>query len=274
MAEDVIGPAGTSLAGVAAVYRAVGFRSDLVDDLHLVRRLSGEVFVAVVDGRVVGASSCLAFHGSGWIGGVAVLPELARRGIGERLTREAMAALDRRGTATILLHATQMARPLYERMGFRADEDYVEMRGGRPDDRAVELSGLRRGRAADLDQVLDLDLLATGENRSTLVRALWPGSGVVVDDGRVRGFALRQSPTSLGAVIAADDAVGEGLVRASLATATGEQRAAFPASQLQAQRILERLGFERRSRVTRMHLGRPLVHHSEQQFSAFNLYWG
>jgi GNAT superfamily N-acetyltransferase len=191
----------SGLGGVASVYRSVGFRPDLVDDLELVIRLGGGVITANLDGQVVGSSSYLPFGRTGWIGGVAVRLEHTRRGLGERLTEAAWAELRVAGASTVLLHATPMARPLYARMGFAAAEEYVELRGSLP---IGWPPGVRPGTAADLDAVLDLDRVATGEDRGGLIRALWPRGGIVVDGppgGGMRGYRLQQSPDAVGAVV-------------------------------------------------------------------------
>jgi predicted N-acetyltransferase YhbS len=276
VATCVIEPAGPSLAGVAGVYAAVGFRDDLVDDLRTVRDLGGDVFVALVDGRVVGASSFLPFTGSGWIGGVAVLPTEARRGIGQELTEAATAALRGTGIETALLHATAMARPLYERMGFRADGELVELRGV-PTPGLDERAGageLRAGRAGDLEPVLRLDRAVTGEDRSRLFQGRWPAGGSVVDDGTVRGFSLRGSGGSAGVVIAADADAGHALVAASLATGAGQQRIGLPVEQSDLRRLLEGHGLREHVTVTRMQLGPAVAHRPDRLFSVFNLYWG
>ena len=272
----VIEPAGPSLAGVAAVYAAVGFRDDLVDDLRIVREMGGDVFVAVLDGRVVGASSFLPFTTSGWIGGVAVLPGEARRGIGQELTQAAKAALGGVGVESALLHATAMARPLYQRMGFRADGELVEMRGASEPvrDGNAAVAGLRAGRPGDLADVLRMDRAVTGEDRRRLFEGRWPSGGSVVDDGSVRGFSLRGSRGSAGVVIASDADTGQALVTASLATAEGQQRIGLPVEQSTLRRLLEQYGFREHLRVTRMRLGPAVQHRPDRLFSVFNLYWG
>lgn len=274
-----IEPAGDDLHAVARIYDAVGFRPDLVDDLDFLRGLGGEVFVARRAGTVVGASSCIAFSGTGWIGGVAVAAEHGRRGLGTELTDTALRALKAGGVTTALLHATEMARPLYERMGFVPEGEFAELHG-RPVPRpaAPTTPGLRAGTGADLAAVLDLDRRATGEDRGRLLRALWPRGGLVHDDGgRVRGFLLRQGGSAVGAVIADPDA-GLGLlaaaVSASDAQAAGDLRVPLPVTHTGARELLLRQGFREAFRTTRMHRGPAPAWHADRIFSAFNLYWG
>ncbi len=263
----------SSLVPVASVYRSVGFRPDLVDDLELVRRLGGGVITANLDDQVVGASSYLPFGRTGWIGGVAVRLEHTRRGLGERLTDAAWAELRGAGARTVLLHATPMARPLYARMGFVATEEYVELRGSLPPGWP---SGVRLGTVADLDAVLDLDRVATGEDRGGLIRALWPRGGAVVDGqpgGGVRGYRLQQSPDAVGAVVATDRRTAE-LLLSGAAEATGELRVGLPDRHTDTLATLAGCGFHRTSGVTRMHSGPALDDRPDWVCATFNLYWG
>jgi ribosomal protein S18 acetylase RimI-like enzyme len=99
------------------------------------RRMSeGEAafFVATVAGAIVGTAGALLSDGypvaitqvkQGYIFGVRVAPEHRRRGIAERLTREAIAFLRRSDCKTIRLHASRFGRATYERLGFVATNE-------------------------------------------------------------------------------------------------------------------------------------------------------
>jgi GNAT superfamily N-acetyltransferase len=78
-----------------------------------------ELFVGRVDGEPVASS--LAFTGGGAVGlyGVATAPAHRGRGYGSALT---LAGIDwgaSRGEGTAILHASEMGRPVYKRLGFR-----------------------------------------------------------------------------------------------------------------------------------------------------------
>jgi GNAT superfamily N-acetyltransferase len=136
--------------------------------------LAGEVFVAARDGELLGASGCASFGASGWIGAVAVVPEARRAGLGHALTDAALTWLRDSGMATIHLHATEMGRPIYERLGFVAEGTCVSLGGSRR--RPRRFPGVRPARPGDLAAALALDREATGEDRTGLLAALWPQS--------------------------------------------------------------------------------------------------
>jgi GNAT superfamily N-acetyltransferase len=134
--------------------------------------LAGEVFVAVRDGELLGASGCASFGASGWIGAVAVVPEARRAGFGQALTEAAVTWLRGSGVATIHLYATEMGRSIYQRLGFVAEGTCVSLGGSRR--RPRRSPGVRAARPGDLAAALALDREATGEDRTGLLTALWP----------------------------------------------------------------------------------------------------
>jgi GNAT superfamily N-acetyltransferase len=270
----VIQAAGPDLAGVRSLYREVGFRDDLVEDLHFLRRIGGDVFVATRDDAVVGASSCLPFGRTAWIGGVAVAPDARRQGLGERLTAVALDALLAGGAATVLLHATPMARSLYERLGFERDDQVIEFTGPGLHDPGRPCPDVRPGRSADLDAVLALDEMATGEDRRRMLVPLWDGSSRVVHDGALRGFHIPQLASAAGEVVASGPEAGRALLGAALARPSRALRVAVPERASESLRLLTSKGYQATSRTTRMHRGPSVRRLEGLTYSAFNMFWG
>ena len=90
----------------------------------------GDVLVADNgDGAAAGAVCCVSFGATGWIGALGVAPEARRHGLGRALTEAAIARLHERGAGTVLLFATDMGRPLYERLGFVIEGAATAWRG-------------------------------------------------------------------------------------------------------------------------------------------------
>jgi GNAT superfamily N-acetyltransferase len=249
------------------------------------RRLGGAAFVADAGGQLVGASAAVAFGASGWIGGVAVLPEWRRGGLGRALTAEAVRWLDDAGTGTVSLHATALGRPVYERLGFIADGRWLRlttaaMAATRPPAR------VRAGRPEDLDAVLVLDRVATGTDRSRLLRAVW-GSGclVAVDDGGlVCGFHAPKTPSpdghrgwrpagEPGATVAAGARAGAALL-AAWQRPGGRASVVLPEANVAGRGALQALGYRVTAATVMMRRGPARVSLPERIFGGFNLFWG
>src|SRR6266516_268905 len=168
---------------IAEVYERASFNPRLAAVDRFARAsLGGGVFVAERDGDLVGVSGCAHFGATGWVGGVAVVPEARRAGLGRALTEAAIAWLQERGAGTIQLYATDLGRPVYERLGFVAEGACVTLGG--PWQPGWRPAGVRAARADDLQPALAVDRDATGEDRAALIE---------VTGGRLNGPDLSLS---------------------------------------------------------------------------------
>jgi ribosomal protein S18 acetylase RimI-like enzyme len=233
----------------------------------------GDVLVAENgEGGAAGAVCCVSFGATGWIGALGVAPEARRHGFGRALTEAAIDRLRERGAGTVLLFATDMGRPLYERLGFVIEGAATAWRGNAGT--ATSALQVRRLCEDDRDAVVALDRAATGEDRSNLLRALHPLSGVAAErDGALVGWAAK-APYGAGvAICGADDEAGIVL----MATAAGGPAPAtlvVPDANAAATANLRRWGFRAANAGERMRLGPPVAWHPERQFGLFNLFWG
>jgi ribosomal protein S18 acetylase RimI-like enzyme len=283
--RPAIRPAGPGdLARLGPLYEQSGFGARLAGVVGFARaRLDGEVVVAEAGGELVGVAAGAVFRapggsggsgGTGWVGGVAVVPAHRRVGLGGALTEAIVEFLEGRGVATVLLHATALGRPVYERLGFVPETAYVTLSGPTLA-RASTGATVRAGRAADLAAVLALDRAATGEDRRRLLSALWPTGGLVAAvDGRVLGYHLASPWRPGGATIAADAGTGLALLDAVRVAPGDEVAISVPAANAAAVGWLESAGFQERYRTIRMHRGPRVAWDPAALFAAHNLFWG
>lgn len=83
-------------------------------------------FLLYADGKAVAGGSASFVEGVSYIGWMATLPEYRGRGFAEALLRHMDAFMrPRYGVKETVLHATEMGRPVYERMGFRAVDEFA-----------------------------------------------------------------------------------------------------------------------------------------------------
>ena len=118
-----------ALAGLfAAVYEGYWFPIQL--DAAAFRRMARTLDldldaspVACADGREVGLAVLGVRAEEDWVGGMGVLPERRRAGIGERLLRDLLERAQAKGIRRVTLEVLEQnepARLLYERVGFAA----------------------------------------------------------------------------------------------------------------------------------------------------------
>jgi GNAT superfamily N-acetyltransferase len=263
------------LAWLGPLYEQSGFGARLAGVVGFARaRLDGEVVVAEAGGELVGVAAGAVFTGTGWVGGVAVVPGHRRAGLGGALTEAIVEFLEGRGVTTVLLHATALGRPVYERLGFVPEAAYLTLTGPTRPPSPGDPS-LRAGRQSDLETVLALDLAATGEDRRRLLTALWPTGGLVAaGDGRLLGYHLASPWRSGGAVIATDPEAGVVLLDAVRVAPGDEVGISVPAANTPAVQSLESAGFSERYRTVRMHRGPRVPWNPAALFGAHNLFWG
>jgi GNAT superfamily N-acetyltransferase len=264
------------LARLGPLYEAAGFGARLAGVVGFAKaRLDGEVVVAEAGGALAGVAAGAVFAGTGWVGGVAVLPAHRRAGLGGALTAAIVGFLEDRGATTVLLHATALGRPVYQRLGFVAETDYLTLTGPSLP-RPGPPRRVRPGRAEDLEAVLALDRAATGEDRRRLLAALWPAGGLVAGDGQgpLGGYHLASPWRSGGAVVAADPEAGLALLAAVRAGHGDEVAISLPAANTHAVRALASAGLRERDRTVRMHRGPRVPWRPDAVFAAHNLFWG
>ena len=240
------------------VLRRAGFGSQVARLLEYPRRAPNGAILVAEGPAAVGHRRRLHARRSrrrGWIGALGVAPEARRRGLGTALTEAAVRWLRARGAPTVLLYATEAGRPVYERLGFVAEERAVAWRGV-----AGAAPPLDLQRLADIDRAQDprarprrhrraarrgpgRDPPAGGRRRAGRRSTAW------------RGYAIA-SPWGAGTAIAASTPeVGVAL----MAAATGGPAAGtliVPDGNLAATDALHAWRFVRLNDALRMRLGR------------------
>jgi GNAT superfamily N-acetyltransferase len=144
-------------------------------------------------GRLVATGLATANGPVGWLGSIVVDADFRRRGIGRAVTEDLCRRLRAAGCQTISLEATEAGRPMYEQMGFRLVTVYHQLQADHlPEPPPVPAGAtVRRLDPVDLPAVVDLDHLATAEDRSvplTVLAELGAGGWVLERDGAVCGF--------------------------------------------------------------------------------------
>jgi len=260
----------SDLDGALAANDAVGWSGRRVLFDYYSARHDCALFVAEVDGEIVGTGSATIFPGSpatGWVHGIVVRPGQQRSGLGGRLTEAGIAWLRARSAVTVLLLATDAGRPVYERIGFVAGERYGSFAwpAAPPDADVVT----RRMRAADLPAAYALDYAATGEDRRGFIEAFASSGWVATCGADVVGFHLA-CPWGGGPAIARDAATGLALLRLAAAVRRTPRSLGIPEANQVAVQYLNKLGITAEHYVTRMWLGAPPPWRADMIFGVFN----
>jgi GNAT superfamily N-acetyltransferase len=194
---------------------------------------ASEVFgVDAPDGRGLAGTVVLTRWAADYasVGMMLVAARYGRRGLGQALMEHLLRAAG--DDATVTLFATDMGRPLYERLGFAAVRGNVSFAGRfrpSPDPGNGQPGGtsgsVRAATEADLPAILAVDRAAFGADRGQVLTRLpaFADQVAVLEPGGPAGHGIagyaaawRNSPAStvIGPLVAPDGAAAKGLVEA------------------------------------------------------------
>ena len=170
------------------------------------------------------------------VGMMLVAARYGRRGLGRALMEHLLAEA---GDATVTLFATDLGKPLYDKLGFRTIRRSAAFTGPFRAEPAVTAAArtadnskmrTRPAAAADMASIIDVDKAAFGADRSRLLRRLpaFAGQLLVLETGRgVAGFAAawqNHTSTVIGPVVAPDGAAARRLIGDLAAGIRGQVR--------------------------------------------------
>jgi len=97
-----------------------GWFSEVFDSPEPARRPGFRTLVAYLDGEPVATAACVPSPGALGLYNIATIPAYRGRGIGEAVTRQAVAAgLAETGPLPVVLQSSPLGKDLYQRLGFR-----------------------------------------------------------------------------------------------------------------------------------------------------------
>jgi GNAT superfamily N-acetyltransferase len=171
------------------------------------------------DGGLAGAV-VLARYGKDLasVGMMLVAARYGRRGLGRALMEHLLGAA---GGATVTLFATDLGKPLYEKLGFRTIRRSAAFVGRfRPSPAAADNSKMRSRPATpeDMAAILDFDMTAFGADRGqvlTRLPAFAERLRVLETEGGTAGYAAawrNTTSTVIGPVVAANDSGARRLI--------------------------------------------------------------
>jgi GNAT superfamily N-acetyltransferase len=168
------------------------------EDWRMLLRLAPEgCFGLKVQGQLVSTTTLICYGKQlGWIGMVLTHPEFRGRGFAKRLLEHVLQRADAAGIRTLKLDATDQGKPLYEKYGFKSEQE-AERWGG-------ECAEVEPAGSGDLEGVGVLDSKAFGADRSVLLQALASRGSCICSGGGFLMTRTGRSAAYLGPCVARD----------------------------------------------------------------------
>jgi GNAT superfamily N-acetyltransferase len=241
----------------------------------------GDWLLAEREGRIVGSGGITVMGRVAYVGLVAVVPAERRQGVAGLIMEGLLEGARKRGCSTVLLDASAAGQPLYEKLGFVAEDDAClwkreeEAKEGilsGPEGMWVtSLAEENAARSLPLDslpeELAGFDREALGWDRSRVLASFIADDPALVSlardrSGRLRGFAVVQASASiLGPWVANDPLAARALLRRALEDRERLPGMAYvPGANQDAAMALACAGFAPLRSNTHMRLGEALPH--------------
>lgn len=212
---------------------------------------NAQMFAGCQGERVVGVACGVGFGRTGWLGNVAVEEDIRGQGLGRALSTTAVDGLRQAGVETVLLTATKLGQPVYDRLGF-ADDGVSYGVWDRSSTPNFACDPSATVQPSTIDDVLEQDAAATGEDRHSYLAPFADQARVAAGEQQA-GYWVAL-PWGGGPVIAANPASARPLIVEMLRTSPGS-RLVFPEPNTHGAALAVSLGFHLVRSVRRMRLG-------------------
>jgi GNAT superfamily N-acetyltransferase len=238
--------------------------SDIVPDLTFYATSDFCNPVKMVIGEsIAGIGASIQFHHTAWLAHIIVDPGFRNRGIGYQIVGRLLKDLEKSGTESCLLTATELGQPVYNRSGFRNVAEYIFLNREKPWQEVPFSPDVVDFREEFRHYVYKMDMHATGERRELLLSPFLKDARLYVRNNIMMGYlipGLRE-----GLIIAENDEAGFALMNAKYATV---DKAILPADNKAGVEFLLKHGFaDSGKKGTRMILGKDIPWKPEMIYS-------
>ncbi len=232
-----------------------------MQDLRLYRQIQPDgLYLASQNENPIGMVGAINYGTFAYVGFMAVHPEVQRLGIGLALMEFLLDRLKQQNIPFVLLDASGMGQPLYQKLGFIAYDETLTFQRGNVFTGRDCLSRIQPITAPDLDELIAWDASIFGTNRGKVLQVLldvFPKRAYMLRDevGQIAGYFFAQKRRIGPWVMQHDADAAEALLKMALALPYEDTvSVVVPAMNLEAIELLQRYGFKQ-LRANR-HMGR------------------
>lgn len=208
---------------------------------------------------IAGIGSVIFHKETAWLAHIIVDKKFRNQGVGTRITQQLIDIAKKRPCKSILLVATSLGEPVYKKLGFEKESEYIFYSGGMTD--SYDNTGIQAYHPDFLQKILELDHILSGENREKLILPHVTQSYLITNNAELSGFYM----PGLGEGLIAARNIEAGVALMKLKHRDGTQ-AIVPEKNHPANSFLINHGFSEFRRGIRMWLGEYVQWRPEMQF--------
>jgi len=223
-------------------------------------------FILLQELERIGLATNVSFGRVGWFGNLLVKEEFRKKGAGSQLVLHSIKYLRSKNVATVALYAYLDVVPLYKKLDFTYDSNYVVLVG--KGFSSPPNASMRQAKNEDLQRIIEYDQSCLGSNRRKLLEPIMLDSDnicyVSTDDKRILGYAIAKvydGMAELGPLVCnqSRDDIAIDLLKTALNRLKGFEVSMFvPNKETKILNALRTFGFEERFQVARMFNGPPI----------------
>ncbi len=200
---------------------------------------------------MVGTGTSIIHHDVAWLAHIIVHPDHRNQGIGKLITESLVESANSKNCNTLYLLATELGEPVYRKIGFETETEYLFFKGEKPIDSDIHDTCIVPYSSEHEMQMILLDRQVSGEDRMFHLQQHLSNGFVYVVDDTVEGYYL---PTmGEGLIIATTSAAGQALMKLRLIT---KDFVVFPIDNIPATTFIQQHPFTEVRRQKRMRLGK------------------
>jgi len=202
-----------------------------------------------MNNEIVGIGATIVHNEVAWLAHIIVHPDYRHRGIGQQITQTLVEISKTKNSSTIYLIATEYGEPVYKKVGFIIETDYLIYKNVVKKDWKIS-GNIQPYKEKNMKQLVALDRDISGEDRIIHLEEHFANGMVYHTEDIVEGYFL---PTlGEGLIIASNEIAGVELLKLHL---KHNDRVVIPKENNAAQKFLQETGFGEVKVIKRMRLG-------------------
>ena len=214
--------------------------------------------------KIIGIGSTILHEKSAWLTHIIIHKDFRKLGLGRQITEKLIESLPNHIDTTYLI-ATEFGLPVYEKVGFVKESEYLFYRDIDYKNSENIPENIKPFKKNNLENCFKLDKLVSNENRQVNLLEHFDKALIYQTDDEILGFYL---PTfGEGLIISTDKNAGIELLKIRLRS---NNKLVFPSENIIAQKFMENLGYREYKKAWRMRIGKDKPIKLEAIFSRIN----